>query len=289
MNLSYEFAGIKTVESMLDNLKKYGIALVPNYLGAELIAGLNAEFDRILVQKSESVFAQTKHPGNKDGRVARFNPWHEQALDEFPGIATVFRDEFMKQIAQAYYAPHACDFNDEVFITHELPDVVPTLPWHFDRVQALKFWFNLTDTTSRDGAFEYCPGTHWEGRYRAGYYLSQGYGIEDLPNDIDEALIRNPVTLELKAGDLLIFDPDGFHRSSQVFEGGEQRVLRAHTHPRRGRRFGDKTFSAGWWLRSMLNINRWTGNASSRILGEKIQEQSVNRNENAAVKRMVGH
>lgn len=101
--------------------------------------------------------------------------------------------------------------------------------------------------------------------------------MQNIPNDIDENLIRNPVTLELKAGDLLIFDPDGFHRSSQVHEGGEQRVLRAHTHPAGGRRYGDKRFSPGWRLTGPLNINRWLGKYSSRVLGEVIQDKTLNR------------
>lgn len=274
----FEFNAENTFESVLSQLKKHGIACVPGYLAADSIARLNDEFESTFTRKSRAMLSQGKHPGNTDGRVARLNPWHGDAGGDFPSISSVFKDDFMQQIAHAYFAPHPFDFNDEVFITHELPCATPSLPWHFDRVQALKFWFNLTDTTARDGAFEYCPGTHWEGRYRVGYYLSQGYGIEDIPNDIDEDLIRNSVTLELKAGDLLIFDADGFHRSSRVYEGGEQRVLRAHTHPVGGRRYGDKRFSPGWWLRTKLNINKWTGNASSRILGEKIRDRAINRN-----------
>lgn len=282
MNTAFYFNAEREVDSVLSQLKRHGIVCLPGYLGSHALANLNGEFESILTQKSPAILSQGKHPGNTDGRVARLNPWHDAALHDFPHIGSVFNDDFMRQIANQYFLPHAYDFNDEVFITHELPCDTPSLPWHFDRVQALKFWFNLTDTTTHDGAFEYCPGTHWEGRYRVGYYLSQGYGIEDIPNDIDEDMIRNPVSLELKAGDLLIFDADGFHRSSRVYEGGEQRVLRAHTHPVGGRRYGDKKFSPGWWLRSRLNINKWAGNASSRILGDRIRDRTINRNENNA-------
>ena len=285
----FVFSSARTTDSVLENLKRYGIACVSDYLAAETLTKLNAEFEGILSQKSDAILSQSRHPGNTDGRVARLNPWHASAPEDFPGISMVFKDNFMREIAQQYFAPHPYDFNDEVFITHELPCETPSLPWHFDRVQALKFWFNLTDTTAKDGAFEYCPGTHWEGRYRVGYYLSQGYGIEDIPNDIDEGLIRDPVTLELKAGDLLIFDADGFHRSSRVFEGGEQRVLRAHTHPVGGRRYSDKRFSPGWWLRTKLNINKWTGNASFRILGDAIRDRAMNRKENANISKMIDH
>jgi len=288
VRINYEFIAENTVDSVIAQLRKYGIACIPNYLTAEILDSLNAEFPSILSEKSPSLLSQTKHPINKDGRVSRFNPWHERSTD-FPTISKVFQDEFMRSVSEAYFSPHDIDFNDEVFITHELPSPVPSLPWHFDRIQALKFWFNLTDTTVKDGAFEYCPGTQWEGRYRAGYFLSQGYGVKDIPNDIDPDLIRNPVTLELNAGDLLIFDPDGFHRSSRVYEGGEQRVLRAHTHPKNGRRYQDKKFSAGWWLQTALNLNKWVSHASSRTLGDKIQDTTINRQMNAAAKKSMDH
>lgn len=277
MEYAYEFIADRTVDSVIKQLKRYGITLVPNYLGEALLPQINEEFGRSLTEKAQSVYAQSKHPTNIDGKAARLNPWHQEAMEEFPGIAGVFKDEFMQSIADAYYAPHPYSFNEAIFITNEFPSKVPILPWHFDRVQSLKFWFNLTDTTKHNGAFEYCPGSHWEGRYRAGFHLSQGVGVQEIPNDIDEDLIRNPVALELNAGDLLIFDADGFHRGG-VVEAGERRVLRAHTYPK-GRRYGDKLFSAGWWVRSPLNINRWFKSATSRILGEKIQEGTLNRHQ----------
>jgi hypothetical protein len=283
MEYSYEFIANRTVDSVVEQLKRYGIAVVPNYLSAEVLQQLNLEFERTLTEKAQSVYAQSSHPTNVDGKAARLNPWHKEARNEFPGISGVFQDEFMQSIANAYYAPHPYSFNEAVFITNEFPCEVPILPWHFDRVQSLKFWFNLTDTTRREGAFEYCPGTHWEGRYRAGFHLSQGVGVEDIPNDIAEDLIRNPVSLELNAGDLLIFDADGFHRGGIVQAGGERRVLRAHTYPK-GRRYGDKLFSAGWWVSSPLNINRWFKSATSRILGDKILEKTVNRNQHDITK-----
>jgi hypothetical protein len=276
MVMTYNFSAIKTIDSVLLNLKKYGIAVIPNYLNQDVLAQLNVEFHKSLYEQSESVYSNEKHPTNTEGKAARLDPRHKNILQEFPNISAVFQDEFMKTIAENYYAPYPYSFNEAVFITNEFPCENQILPWHFDRVQSLKFWFNLTDTTTNDGAMEYCPGTHWEGRFRAGFHLSQGVGVEDIPNDIGEELIRNPVSVELNAGDLMIFDADGFHRGGLVGNGGERRVLRAHTYPA-GRRYADKLFSAGWWIRSPLNINKWFKSSTSRILGDKIKETTVNR------------
>ena len=278
MNLDYDFT-CHTFElsEILLKFQKHGIVHVPNFITKDAITKLNIEFENILINPSKAILSQSGHPMNPDGRTARLSPWHKDALNDFPEITKLFRNDFLKKIAEAYFAPHEIDFNDEVFATHEKPAETPILPWHFDRMQSIKFWFYLTDTTRENGAFEYCPNTHWEGHYRAGFHLSQGCGVEDIPNDIDESLIRNPVSLELKAGDLLIFDSDGFHRGGIVQPDQERRVLRGHTHPKNLRRYSDKPLSAGWWLKSFLNLNKWTGNASKRILGDQVQDHTLNR------------
>ena len=266
-----------SLESILSELKRYGVTVVPNYLPPPMLADLNDEFERALALEHQSLFAQaTSHPVNPKGAVARLNPHHPMAGREFPAMAGIFNDELMRQIAHAYYSPHDYSFNEAVFVTNEFESEAHILPWHFDRIQSLKFWFNLTDTTRENGAFEYCPGTQWEGRYRAGYHMSQGCAVKDIPNDIDEDLIRNPVSIGLKAGDLLIFDADGFHRGGVVQPGRERRVIRAHTYPI-ARRYEDRLFSRGWWVSSPLNINRWFKSSTTRVLGNRIQETTKNR------------
>ncbi len=68
-----------------------------------------------------------------------------------------------------------------------------------------------------------------------------------------------------------------------VQEGRERRVLRAHTYPT-GRRYSDRIFSPGWWMRSPLNLNRWFPSATTRILGDRISEATINRKKNNAGK-----
>jgi hypothetical protein len=285
LNPKYEFVSDGTVESTIVQLKKYGVAVVPNYLRPPILSDLNDEFEVSLANDHQSFLQQpTRHPINPRGMVARLNPYHTIASQEFPAMTAAFNDAFMRQIAHAYYSPYGYSFNEAIFITNEFESEVNILPWHFDRIQALKFWFNLTDTTKENGAFEYCPGTHWEGRYRAGYHLSQGCPVADIPNDIDEDLIRNPVCLELKAGDMLIFDADGFHRGGVVQPGKERRVLRAHTYPK-GRRYSDRRFSYGWWISSPLNINRWFKSYTTRVLGDEIQETTSNRHQHNISKK----
>ena len=87
----------------------------------------------------------------------------------------------------------------------------------------------MEDCDEKSGAFEYCPGTHWEGKYRANYYLKSGLSIRDIPNDVPTYRILNPVTLSAKSGDLLIFNTDGFHRGGIISKGKSRSVIRGDT------------------------------------------------------------
>jgi len=284
MNYQYEFVAEKKINLVLLQLKRYGITIVPDYLKDKVLEELNQEFEKSLTENYPSIISQYKHPTNKDGKVASINPYHEKAQSDFPSMVSVFMDPFLRSISEEYFSPHPFKHIAEIFSTHELPCEVPILPWHHDRIQSLKYWFYLKDTCREDGAFQYCPGTHWEGHYRAGFFLLQGIPIEELPNDIDPDLIRNPVTLELKAGDLLIFDSDGFHSGGVVSKGRERRVLNGHTHPLNGRSYGDSKFSAGWWLKSRFNLARHLSASGSRIIGEKFMDQTINRSKHDITK-----
>lgn len=284
---NYEFIAEPAVESIIVKLKKFGVALVPGFLDKAKIEDLSAEFGWTLGKESlASVTKPSQHPNNHRGKTARLEMSHPKAMAEVPTITQVFSSDLMRWVAEAYFAPNHYSFNEAVFITNEFESEVNILPWHFDRIQSLKFWFNLTDTTRENGAFEYCPGSHWEGRYRAGYHMSQGCRVKDIPNDIDEDLIRNAVCMELKAGDLLIFDADGFHRGGIVQPGQERRVLRAHTYPI-GRRYGDKPFSSGWWVSSPLNINRWLKSSTTRVVGDRVMDATTNRYQHDISKRKI--
>jgi len=108
-------------------------------------------------------------------------------------------------------------------------------------------------------AFEYCPGAHWEVRYRVGYHASHhGCPVVDIPSD------------------LLIFDASGLHRGGLVREGGERRVLRAHTYLTECC-YINRLFLSICWANSPLNINRWSKSSTTWVLGDEIQETTSNR------------
>ena len=277
---NYDFECENNKSSCLRTLRRDGICLVRNYLNNEQLLDVTKSFHDVLDDKIDGSINKYGHPTNKGGRQATIDLI--KAKIEGAGIfEEIAHSNLIKNVSELYYEPHKCNIAANVLITHLKACPTPILPWHYDRLQTLKFWIYLKDATVKNGAFEYCPGTHWEGRYRASYNLAIGKCINQLPNDLPDYRITNPVSLEARAGDLIIFDPDGFHRGGVVTEGHERLVLRIDTYPSNRRESFDRVLSKGWFLQSSLNLAKKLKSSSSRILGDVIKDSSINRNEHS--------
>lgn len=270
------------VNSIVNKLKKYGIAIIPSYIVADELKQLKEEYNKSFEYSGSGFCVKHIHPTNKDGMVVRVKR-KELDLNDFPTLGKIFSSNFMEKVLAEYFSPYQYRLNNDIFITHEKPFDVPILPWHYDRQQALKFYIYVKDTQQSDGAFEYVPGSHYEGRYRANYHLAIGTPLQQLPNDIPEDEILNPVTIEGKAGDLIIFDTDGFHRGGIVCEGGERMVVRGHSHPYPvSVGYGQaRLFSKNWFLQSNFNFAKLFNKHYSRISGNVMQSKAAkNRDDN---------
>lgn len=255
--------GLKDVISVL---KKDGIIVVSNFISQQVIKKMTQEFYKAFHAKDPGIVVQHAHPVNEEGKVVRMK--RAKLSEEFETIKHVFGSEYMKNILHDYYAPNSYLLNNDIFLTHEKASEKNILPWHFDRQQSLKYFVYLTDTSAKNGAFEYCCGSHMEGHYRANYYILRGYGVKNIPNDIPEEEIRNPEVIAAKAGDLIIFDADGFHRGGIVAHDNERLVVRGHSHPIPVRGFQAPLFSKEWWMQTPFNLGKILGSRVGRVLGD---------------------
>ena len=256
---------IINVADIVEVLDRYGICIIKQYVKDEQLINLNAEFDLVFNSaKSESaIYSVDKHPTNEDGLVARCKP--DMLSNKFNSVKNVFLSDFMGNVSSRYFKTK-CIVNDDVFFTHEKASKTPILPWHFDRQQALKFYINLIDVDGSNGAFEFDIGSHREGHFRANYYILAGIKVGDIPNNVPINELHNPIVVAVEAGDLVIFDADGFHRGGVVNEGKERKIVRGHTHPIPDRGYSPRLFDAHWWLHSPFNIAGSLSSKSSRVL-----------------------
>jgi len=272
MNQIPHFENIDDIQGITLALKKFGIVIIGNYLSKQEVYNLKVQFYKCFDLQDPGITKKHHHPINEFGKVVRIK--REKLSSTFDYIREVFGSPNMEKVLRHYYSPNDFLLNDDVFLTHEKTSEKNILPWHFDRQQALKFFIYLTDTNEQNGAFEFCPGTHMEGHFRANYYLLRGYSLKNFPNDIPDDEIRNPEVVSAQAGDLIIFDADGFHRGGKIGHDKERLVIRGHSHPLPIRGYHTRLFSKEWWLRTPLNLGKVIGSSVGRVLGDSSESQA---------------
>jgi hypothetical protein len=251
------------VETIYARLQLDGIIVVRGYLDSQDVSDLIKLLQLINVGAHDvpGLIKAHKHPLN-DGKVLRLE------LKEVAGAASklrdVFANDFFSKLVSRYYSDSKVAVCEQVFMTHEVESEEDILPWHTDRQESLKFYINLTDVDEGNGAFRYDVGSHREGHLLANYQILSGIAVGKIKNDVPDAFIRNPLVINAKAGDLVVFDAAGYHKAGTVQKGRQRMVARGHSHPLPILGYTSKPWSVHWWVASILNPFRWLGNRVGR-------------------------
>lgn len=210
---------------VLDKLERYGIALLPGYAPTDQLDRVQQECLDLL-DREEKASPQFLTKG--ESRVARIDAGIDPV--NFPLLSRLFLSPYFHNVAKDYFAPYAFTLNRQVYITHDRNVMNFSSQWHIDPSRSLKFLLYVMDTTRENGAFMYAPGSHREGFFRIMYFRSRG--IDAVPNKIpDHEVPLVTVSVEGKAGSLIIFEAAGFHRAGVLQPGQERLVIRGHSYP----------------------------------------------------------
>ena len=261
----------KDTKHTIEMLDRMGICIIKNFLSADELSLLTIEHKKAFKDNDPGIDEVQPHPTNIDGFVARCKT--NKLSDAFSTTKSIFLSDFLDEVSSLYFETKYL-LNDDIFFTHEKESNIPILPWHFDKQQSLKFYINLLDVNEDNGALGYDPGSHREGHFRANYYVLSGTKLGEIPNDIPEQELHNPLTISVNAGDLVIFDPDGFHCGGTVSPGFERKVIRGHSHPL-PIRTKPKLFDTMWWLNSPFNLAKYLNKRGRRALPIKRLTKAV--------------
>lgn len=237
---------------ILDAIDEFGVLIIPDFLNAEKVTGLTEEFLRFF----ETEAACVQRLEYKAGRAVSVR---RSQLDTtlFPLTAEVFGAEYMERCTDRYYRgkPHLTNF--EIFCTHDQPREEPINPIHFDKLQSLKFFLYLKDTTAKNGAFDCAPGSHHAARKIADRHLRRGGRMKEIPNQQlpPEGLPLIPI--EGPAGAMIIFTTDAYHRGGIVSPGTERFVMRGHCRSQPAPVYEPTRGSRQWWRESAFNPLRY--------------------------------
>lgn len=212
--------------SALTILKKYGVVIIPSYVSTEKIISLNLEFEEFLKKENDGV-VNVPYSLGESSRI--FKSKFDQT--KFPLTSELFFSRDFGLIAKRYLACQV-DLNEEIFAVR---DVVGSQhhanDLHYDVIPTFKFFIYLTDTSEKNGAFNCVPGSHIKtSEYRKRYQNKIAFENREITRDLDLDLFDGPIPIEGKAGTLIIFDTDVWHKAGTVSHG-ERKVLRGHTRP----------------------------------------------------------
>jgi len=158
-------------------------------------------------------------------------------LDEFSEDSYIFKtfhSQWMYKLYQIYSGGQQ-QYGKNVFATHDFKytgDLARNGWLHFDRNWCLKFFLYLTDIDKSCGAFSCSVGSRQKGEVlRNMAWGVQNYDVvkNRIELDYPELLEIYPdEPVEAKAGTLIVFDTNTFHKGGQVEKGKERLVVRLH-------------------------------------------------------------
>ena len=213
--------------TIAEMVKAQGIAVLPRYFTAEIIAGLNAEFDRFF--DDAKARGDTSLIERAEGITV---PAVRNALDaaRYPFTTEVFARQVMREVSEHYLGTKDIGLNHQIYVnlnrgTDAPVNQLPFLP-HFDKISTLKFFVYLTDTTRESGAMGADVGSHHANRVTRDEAMAREgktVAIENLVPDAKMTSIDGP------AGTMFIFDTDVTHAAGFVRKGNVRRIMRGHT------------------------------------------------------------
>lgn len=253
MKYDFTLTKIQPVSDIVSMLNRHGIAHIPDFADSDELKALRQEFERLLT-RTEDWIKPLKYAHGRAASITR----ERMDASVFPNTVRVFDSDFMKSVLNHYFGTPSL-LNDDIFITHDKDDPEPINPLHFDRIHSLKFFLYLLDTRREDGAFDFGPGTHYEGFSRRQNHTRRGGRVFTIPNVVHDEENWDTFPIEGAAGTLIIFDTDGFHRGGIVSAGRKRMVMRGHSHHDPVEQYNPAPLTRQWWRESIFNPKRYFG------------------------------
>lgn len=218
--------GKPTSSAILQRLRRWGVAMMPGLLPADLVAALEGEFERMMASRAE--LARTFRVDEEPGSVCMRAPSNRLSGEDYPVTTALFASPVLRALADAYYGDAPYALNHAIFVHRTGENAAPPSgEIHFDVTRMLKFWINLSDATVANGAMRIVPGSHFWLRMVRRDYSERLTPKKLIPNQV-EGLEDSAIHLVGPPGTMFIFDTDAAHAASPVLAGGERRIMRGH-------------------------------------------------------------
>ena len=269
-NLRLDYKGQESIEPTLEKLAEYGVLILENYLDQENLESLRKEYEAIL-QTENNYISVLDYPQG----VARIIEFDDMEANDFPKTHEVYSSNFMRQVADRYLGTPNY-FNHQIYVARDEHEEVNALnQLHYDKISTLKFFLYLNDIDESNGAFEAVPGSHKLAQSIMEFYQKRGKKIANLPNRSLPESLNKPVPMVAKAGSMIVFTSDTYHRAGRVEQGKNRMIMRGHCRPKPMTKYSPDLFSKQWFNESILNPSRYVYGVSDLLSGKNTPEENL--------------
>lgn len=247
-----KYEGEYSIDPCLEKLAQEGVLILEDFLSPADLESLIPEYERILQTENDAI----SHLNYPQG-VARRIEFSKLVATEYPATHRTFHLEFMKKMADRYLeTPN--HFNHEIYVAKDEHEEVNALnELHYDKLSTLKFFLYLNDIDESNGAFEAVPGSHKISQELMEFYRKRGKKIAKLPNRQLPKELQKAVPMVAKAGSLIIFTTDTYHRAGRVEKGKHRMIMRGHCRQNPMPKYSPDLLSKQWFNESFLNPSRY--------------------------------
>lgn len=207
------------IAKIVSDINNDGYSLVDSWFSLDELNRLRDLFEIIINDKS----LNTEYSVGKTSRLLKE---HENTPERLE-LRRLMRGDKTKSICDKFFKGDyklnpdiflALDVVGSKHIAHDL---------HFDIIPTLKFFVYLTDTDARNGALRIVPGSqNWTQRLRLEHPEKLSLKNRDISRHLPH--LGDEVSIDGKAGDMIIFHTDVFHRTGDV-SNGERKIIRGHS------------------------------------------------------------
>lgn len=233
------------LKEQIDTIKNEGIFLIEDFLEPNILSEIKEEVLDYHDKNGESYNFGSVYAINNTPNV--------QSLKQIQ----IFNKKWIKDLFLAINNNTEKGFYTSLYSTHDYKindELARNAFLHFDRNRSLKFFIYLNDVTEQNAAFyiqiksnligsklrkeawrNMCPQPS-DGFFSKALKKILGKKYKDVKNriEIDYPSFYNPselIPVEAKAGTLIVFDSDLFHKGGQIRKKGKDRlVIRMHSY-----------------------------------------------------------
>lgn len=264
-----------------DILKKYGVVIIDKWLDSGELKLLESDWKKIRELKKNSEINYISEVGGKNFDYASYLV-SSKNLKRFDTIEAIFKkSEPAKFLNLIIKKP--VNLNAEIYATYDVGSSTNIADSHFDKTWTLKMMIYLNDINEYgDGAFGVHPCTtdiardkfrNWFKNNSIDNEMTIGSDNYYKMLNTDEDGIPPAVDIYGKAGTLIIFSTDCYHRGGFLKKNNIRKIIRGHTYPGKMLSIGDsiKKGSNHWLRDENWNFHKSVPKQSffSRILGYK--------------------